>query len=157
MTTRTEEPTDQGDKKTTEGGGLRIKLDEANAENKQLKADARLRAFSDAGLDTGTGLGKAISQIYTGANTKDAILAFAQTEYGHTPQDPAAPAPHPKAAQIALGQHQLDQVGNVAGSVQQTTRGERLAAAQASGDHETQAAIMSAQMQEMVDRQNRPQ
>ena len=158
MTTRTDQETNEAasDDKS-EGGGLRNQLEKSLARTKELEAEARTRAFQDAGLNTETGLGKAINQIYTGDNTKEAILAYASTEYGHVPQDPAAPAPHPQAAQIALGQHQLDQVGNVAGSVQQTTRGERLSAAEASGDFETQAAIKSAQMQEMVDRQNRPQ
>lgn len=140
----------------TSGKSMRRELEAQIAENKQLKADARNNAFSQAGLDTSRGLGKAIFQVYDGPATQEAILEFAQTEYEHVPSIDNAPPPHPQAAQIALGQHQLDQVGQVAGSVTQTTRNQRLAAARQAGDMAAEGAIMSAQMQDMMDAQ-RPQ
>ena len=149
---QSEAPTDDD----SSGGGLRKQLEKTIAENKTLKTRERTRAFTDAGFDTSTGLGKAISQVYDGESSKEAILEFASTEYGHTPTPSDAPQPHPQAAQIALGQHQLDQVGNVAGSITQTTRAQRLAEARASGNFEQQGAIMAAQMQEMMDRQAAP-
>ncbi|RKZ89396.1 MAG: hypothetical protein DRQ39_00855 [Gammaproteobacteria bacterium] len=141
----------------TSGGGLRKQLEKALAENKDHKQKERTRAFTDAGFDTSKGLGKAISQIYEGESSAEAVLAFAETEYGHTPTASDGSQPHPQAAQIALGQHQLDQVGNVAGSMQQTTQPERLATARATGDFESEGAIMAAQMQAMMDAQARPQ
>ena len=152
MTTQetTEETTEE-----TAGGGLRKQLEAVLAENKTMKADARNQAFDSAGIDVTTGLGKAIHQVYDGPATKDAILKFAADEYGHTPQAVAPPV-HPQAAEIALGHAQLDQVGQVADSDTQTTRAERLEIARAAGDFEQEGAIMAAQMQDMVDRQNRP-
>lgn len=146
--------TPEGDE--TPGGGLRKQLEKALAKNKVNEAKIRTSAFKEAGIDTQTGLGKAIAQVYDGELDADAILEFAHTEYGHVPT-PAGQQPHPQAAQIALGQSQLDQVGNVAGSIQQSTRAERLAEAQAKGDFGQIGAIQAAQMQDMMDRQARPQ
>ena len=151
----TQETTEETPEETA-GGGLRKQLEAALAENKSMKADARDQAFVNAGIDTSTGLGKAISQVYEGDATKDAILKFAADEYGHMPEA-AAPTTHPRAAEIALGNAQLDQVGMVADSDTRTTRAERLNTARAAGNYEQEGAIMAAQMQEMMDRQNRPQ
>ncbi len=157
MTTRTDsnagQPQDDGN--DTSGGGLRKQLEKALADNKQLKAGERARAFTDAGLDTSVGLGKAISQVYEGEPTAEAVLAFATDEYGFVPTT-GAPAVHPQAAQIALGHQQLDQVGNVAGSLQESSRLERLQAASAEGNFGQTGAIKAAQMQDMMDRQNNP-
>jgi hypothetical protein len=150
----TEAPVDDGN--DSSGGGLRKQLEKALAENKDMKAQARSAAFLQAGLDTSIGLGKAISQVYEGDATAEAVLAFATEEYGFVPT-PEGGTPHPQAAQIALGQHQLDQVGNVAGSVTQTTRLERLQTARETGDMKSEGAIMAAQMQDMMDAQARPQ
>jgi len=151
----TTQETTEATTEETSGGGLRKQLEAALAENKVMKADARDQAFESAGIDVSTGLGKAISQVYEGDATKDAILKFAADEYGHTPAAVAPPA-HPQADQIALGNAQLDQVGQVADSDTQTTRAERLSTARAAGNYEQEGAIMAAQMQDMMDRQSRP-
>jgi len=58
-------------------------------ENKSLKdelegfkAQAKVSVFKDAGLDTTTGIGKAISQVYSGDISVEAIQSFAAEEYG---------------------------------------------------------------------------
>ena len=58
-------------------------------ENKSLKdelegfkAQAKVSVFKDAGLDTTTGIGKAISQVYSGDINVEAIQSFAAEEYG---------------------------------------------------------------------------
>jgi hypothetical protein len=53
-------------------------------------------AFTKAGIDTDTGVGKLLFQSYDGDPTKDAVLAAA-AEYGITPATPEAPAPEPPA------------------------------------------------------------
>ncbi|RLB68337.1 MAG: hypothetical protein DRH08_01250 [Deltaproteobacteria bacterium] len=154
----THDPTDAAEAADGETGkGLRAQLEASLSEVKTLKADARDRAFVDAGLDTSKGMGKAIAQVYDGDVSRDAILEFARTEYDYTPDDPNAAQPYPQAEQVALGQAQLDQVGNVSHSLTQSTRPERLAKARRAGDFESEGAIMGAQMQSMMDAQARPQ
>ena len=58
-------------------------------ENKSLKdklevfeAKAKVTVFKEAGLDTTQGIGKAISQVYTGDLNVEAIQTFAAEEYG---------------------------------------------------------------------------
>ena len=60
-------------------------------ENKALKeklevfeAQAKVSVFKDAGLDTTQGIGKAISQVYSGDLNVEAIQTFAAEEYGVT-------------------------------------------------------------------------
>ena len=60
-------------------------------ENKALKeklevfeAQAKVSVFKDAGLDTTQGIGKAISQVYSGDLNVEAIQTFATEEYGVT-------------------------------------------------------------------------
>jgi len=154
MTTQ-EAPTTEEATEETSGGGLRKKLTEANAKVKDLEAKERKRAFADAGFDVETGMGKAVARTYDGDPEKDSILKFALDEYGYQPA-PAPEVTHPQAEQISLGQAQLDQVGNVAGSEVRTTREERLVKARQDGDYGAEGAIMAAQMQDMMDRQARP-
>ena len=60
-------------------------------ENKSIKeklevfeAQAKVSVFKDAGLDTTQGIGKAISQVYSGDLNVEAIQTFAAEEYGVT-------------------------------------------------------------------------
>ena len=60
-------------------------------ENKALKeklevfeAQAKVSVFKDAGIDTTQGIGKAISQVYSGDLNVEAIQTFAAEEYGVT-------------------------------------------------------------------------
>lgn len=138
------EPTDGG--KDT-GGGLRKQLETSLAENKKLKADARARAFKDAGLDTSNGLGKAISQVYEGEATQEAVAEFAKDEYGwqRAPSDA-----HPQAEQIETEQARVDEVGNTAGSIVPPSEADALATAEAAGDYGTTLNIKGQQMAEML-------
>lgn len=51
-------------------------------ELESFKAQAKVSVFKDAGLDTTTGIGKAISQVYSGDINVEAIQSFAAEEYG---------------------------------------------------------------------------
>jgi hypothetical protein len=129
------------------GGGLRKQLEGALAENKELKTDARARAFKDAGLDTSNGLGKAISQVYEGAATQEAVAEFAKDEYGW--QAPPSDA-HPQAEQIATEQARVDDIGNTAGSIVPPSEADALATAEAAGDYGTTLNIKGQQMADML-------
>ena len=138
-------------------GGMRVKLGEqasriAELEQQldesegQTRAVSMQAAYDKIGLDPFGGVGKAVATLYQG--DADGLAQYALDEFGHEPSGPI----HPMATQIALGYHQLDQVGNVSGSIRQTTQAERLATAQASGDFETQGVILAAQAQAAMDR-----
>ena len=129
------------------GGGLRKQLETALAENKGYKSRERLRAFDDAGLDTSTGLGKAIAQVYEGEASKEAVAEFAKAEYGW--EAPTADA-HPQAQQIATQQARVDQVGETAGSIAPPTEADALAKAEAEGDYVTTMAIKGQQIADMM-------
>ena len=133
------------------GGGLRKELERSNAENKELKADARARAFGDAGLDTTQGLGKAISQVYEGKATAEAVAAFANEEYGWVPD--TAIDTHPAAEAIQQGNARQEAMQQNSGTTAPPTQQDALAKAEAEGDTRTAMAIKANQVQAMFDRQ----
>ena len=129
------------------GGGLRKQLEASLAKTKKLETDARVRAFKDAGLDTSQGLGKAISQVYEGEATQEAVAEFAKDEYGWQ----AAPSDaHPQAEQIATEQARVDDLGNTAGSIVPPSEADALATAEAAGDYGTALNIKGQQMADML-------
>ncbi len=130
----------------TEAKGLRGQLETALDELKTYKTRDKVRAFADAGLDTTTGLGKAIAKEYEGDMTKDAVLEYASAEYGHVAGETQQ---HPQADAINTGQAALDQVGQTAGSVAPPNREDVLAKAEAEGDMATTMAIKSQKIAEM--------
>ena len=138
-------------------GGMREKLSsqaarikeleaQVNVGEGQLRAETMHHAYDALKLDPNHGVGRAVATLYDGE--PEGLAEFVRSEFGYQ----ARPDQHPMAAQIALGWAQLDQVGNVSGSVRQTTRAERLATAQAAGDFQTEGAILAAQAQEAMDR-----
>ena len=129
------------------GKGLRSKLEEALAENKQLKADKLVGKFADAGLDPTTGLGKAIAKEYDGEISKEAILDYAKTEYEWEPTP--VEELNPVAVAIAQEQANLDTIGETAGSVHTPTQAELLAKAEAEGDTQASMNIKGQQVADM--------
>jgi len=129
------------------GGGLRKQLEASLAKTKELEARERIRAFDDAGLDTSQGLGKAISQVYEGEATKEAVAEFAKDEYGWVA--PASDA-HPQAQQIATEQARVDDIGNTAGSIVPPSEADALATAEAAGDYGATLNIKGQQMADML-------
>ena len=137
------------------GKGLRAQLEkqvdkvkDRDATIADLTTKLLSQAYADLNLDPTTGLGKAIAKEYEGDPTLAGLSAYAKDEYGyeHTPADPA----HPEAAIIAQGQAALDQVGQTAGSVVDSTPGEVLAKAEAEGDYATTMAIKGQQLADML-------
>jgi hypothetical protein len=133
-TVETEETKDPDEPK-----GLRKQLADAHARLKVFEVNERQVAFNDAGLDTSTGIGKAIAQVYEGDVSKDAIRKFATDEYGVQFENPEET--HAQATEITQAQERLDGVTETAGSVAELTAGDALAKAEADGDYITTMAI----------------
>lgn len=128
--TTTEEP-------KSEGGALRAQLEAALAENKALKQERLGDAFAKAGLDPNTGLGKAIAKEYDGEASPDAILAYAQSEYGWEPDTQPT-----IRNEISTEQAKLDSAAITAGSIApDLSTNEALAKAEAEGNYALAGAL----------------
>ena len=150
MSEETTEATTEAEKET--GKGLRAQLEKTLAENRELKADKMGQTFASLGLETERGLGKAIAKEYDGELSKDAIAAYAQSEYGYTA--PEVVPQHPDTPAIYQEHARLDQVGQTAGSVAVPTEFETLAKAEADGDYATALQIKGEQVANMFRNQN---
>lgn len=122
---------------------LRAAYKREKAENKKLKAQLMDKAYEDAGLDTASGLGKAIAKLYDGEPDTESILAYAKEEFGYEqtkqPENPAQPV-------IQQQQTALDTINTVGTPVDPQTEVEALAKAEAEGDFETAGAIKAQQL-----------
>lgn len=128
------------------GKGLRKQLEASLAENRELKAEKRDSILAGIGLSHETGLGKALAEKFDAGDVElDNLASVAVSDYGHVVPD----AQHAQAAEIQLGQAQLDQVGNVAGSVAPPSEKDALAKAEAEGDYQTTMNIKGNQVAEM--------
>ena len=61
---------------------LRNEFKKLKAENKELRASAMNTALSSLGLEADKGIGKAVSKMYDGPVTVDAIKQYASDEFG---------------------------------------------------------------------------
>jgi len=122
---------------------LRKAYNKTVAENAQLKAQLMERAYTEAGLDTTSGLGKAIAKEYKGDPTTEGLLEYAKDEYDWEPK--AAPD-NPDAPVIATEQAKLDQAQTVSGSQVPLNESDALRQASADGDLQTAGAIKAAQL-----------
>jgi len=61
---------------------LRAEYKKLKAENKELRTDAMGTALSSLGLEADKGIGKAVSKMYDGPISVDAIKAYASEEFG---------------------------------------------------------------------------
>ena len=133
-----------GDDKPDDAKGLRKQLNEAHKEINDLNTKVLAPAYDKLGLDTKSGLGKAIAKEYKGEASFDALAKFASDEYGHVA--PENSGDHPDATAIAAGQAQLDAAGNVSGSIAPTDQLTDLAKAEAEGDWATAMRIKADQV-----------
>ncbi len=136
------------EKDPDEPKGLRKALADAHARIKVYEVNERAVAFKDAGLDTTTGIGKAIFQVYEGEVSQEAITKFANDEYGHQVSVDTEIV-HPQAQQIAEAQQRVDDLTSTGGSVADLTQVDALAKAEAEGDYATTLAIKSQQLTDM--------
>ena len=135
------------------GGGLRKELERTKAELKESNIRERARAFTDAGLDTSQGIGKAISQVYEGEPTPEAVATFANEEYGWVPT--AQVETNPLAPAIQGGNARIEQVQQQSGSITPPTQADALAEAEAAGDYQRTMALKGAEVAAMFENQNR--
>jgi hypothetical protein len=145
----TDETIDTTSDETTEVDGpkqLREALKRSQADNAKLTTQLMGRAYTEAGLDTTSGLGKAISKEYKGEPTSEALLAFAKEEYGYEPQ---VVPDNPHAQVIYDEQRKLDGVQAVSGSTVPLNESEVLRQAEQSGDLKTAGSIKAARLRAM--------
>jgi hypothetical protein len=125
---------------------LRAAYKREKAENKKLKAQLMETAYQQAGLDTSSGLGKAIARLYDGEPDTESILAYAKEEFGYeqtpTPENPAQPV-------IQQQQATLDAINQVGTPVNPQTEIEALVEAEKSGDFVTAGAIKAQQLRRL--------
>jgi len=74
---------------------LREEYKKLKSENKKYKVQAMDSALTSMGLSSQKGLGKAVTKLYDGDITVDAITDFVKTEFGEevTSEAPAPAAP----------------------------------------------------------------
>ena len=149
MSEETTETTEEVEDKET-GKGLRAQLEASLKRETTLKTTILDAAYDAIGLDTSTGLGKAISKEYEGEASEEALSKYAKDEYDW--EAPASEAIHPQAEAIAQGTQQLEQIGQTAGSVVAPTEGDTLSEAEAKGDYGMTMALKGKQVMDMFNK-----
>ena len=149
MSDAVEETQETPDPDPDEPKGLRKQVKSLNARLKVYEDRDRDVIWKDAGLDTTTGIGKAIFQVYDGEVSKEAITKFALDEYGHD-VSVKEEVVHPQAQQIAEAQQRVDELTSTAGSVADVTQVDALAKAEAEGDYTTTMQIKGQQIADMM-------
>jgi hypothetical protein len=141
-----EEITETPDEKLNESGPIK----QLRAAEKAAKAEASgyrtllmKSAYAEIGLTSDNGLGKAIAKEYNGEPTTEALIKFAQDEYGYT--KPVG-EDHSEAQIIVAGQAALDQASEGSGSATPRATQDALAKAEAEGDNATRMAIKGKQV-----------
>jgi len=122
---------------------LRDALKRSQANEARLTKQLMGSAYTEAGLDTESGLGKAIAKEYKGEPTSEGILEYALEEYGYTP---TATPDNEHAAKIVDETKKLDGVQTVSTSTVPLPEGDALRQASKDGDLRTAGAIKAAQL-----------
>jgi len=93
---------------------LRQEYKKLKAENKQFKTQAMDSALSSIGLSAEKGLGKAVTKLYDGDVTVDAITDFVNTEFGEDAINAEAPAPAaPPIENVIQAQTRVEQLNKL--------------------------------------------
>lgn len=93
---------------------LREEYKKLKAENKQFKANAMNNALSSLGLQADKGIGKAVTKLYDGEVTVDAIKEFVSQEFGEvssSEQPSAAPEVTNNVVEAQSRVEQLNKIG----------------------------------------------
>jgi hypothetical protein len=93
---------------------LREEYKKLKAENKQFKANAMNTALSSLGLEADKGIGKAVTKLYDGEVTVDAIKEFVAQEFGEvssSEQPSAAPDVTNNVVEAQSRVEQLNKIG----------------------------------------------
>lgn len=126
---------------------LREALKRQQAENAKLRTQLLDRAYSEAGLDPSTGLGKAIAKEFDGEPTAEALLTFAKEEYDY---EPPTSDPAPQATQRREAQQQIEKVEAATVPSQTLTPKEAERQAQADGNLELAGRIKAQRLAERM-------
>ena len=113
--TQMENTTDEVVDESTDGiKQLREEYKKLKAENKQFKANAMNNALSSLGLEADKGIGKAVTKLYDGEVTVDAIKEFVAQEFGEvssSEQPSAAPEVTNNVVEAQSRVEQLNKIG----------------------------------------------
>ena len=113
--TQMENTTDEVVDESTDGiKQLREEYKKLKAENKQFKANAMNNALSSLGLEADKGIGKAVTKLYDGEVTVDAIKEFVAQEFGEvssSEQPSAAPDVTNNVVEAQSRVEQLNKIG----------------------------------------------
>ena len=113
--TQMENTTDEVVDESTDGiKQLREEYKKLKAENKQFKANAMDNALSSLGLQADKGIGKAVTKLYDGEVTVDAIKEFVAQEFGEvssSEQPSAAPEVTNNVVEAQSRVEQLNKIG----------------------------------------------
>ena len=93
---------------------LREEYKKLKAENKEFKANAMNNALSSLGLTADKGLGKAVTKLYDGDVTVDAIKEFVAQEFGEvssSEQPSATPEVNNNVVEAQSRVEQLNKIG----------------------------------------------
>ena len=93
---------------------LREEYKKLKAENKQFKADAMNTALGSLGLSADKGIGKAVTKLYDGDVTVDAIKEFVAQEFGEvssSEQPSATPEVNNNVVEAQSRVEQLNKIG----------------------------------------------
>jgi hypothetical protein len=128
---------------------LREALKREQEKSRDFHAKLMKGAYAEAGLNPDSGLGKAIAKEYDGDPTAQALLEYAKTEYGFTPE--AAPE-HSQTAAIAAGTQVSDAVIAGSSSVTTLSQDEIFKKARAEGDRFTTSRIKAEKLAKLMGR-----
>ena len=93
---------------------LRAEYKKLKAENKEFKANAMSNALGSLGLEADKGIGKAVTKLYDGEVTVDAIKEFVAQEFGEvssSEQPSAAPEVTNNVVEAQSRVEQLNKIG----------------------------------------------
>lgn len=112
--TQIENTTDEVVDESTDGiKQLREEYKKLKAENKQFKANAMNNALSSLGLEADKGIGKAVTKLYDGEVTVDAIKEFVAQEFGEVSSSEQPSATPEVTNNVVEAQSRVEQLNKI--------------------------------------------
>jgi len=92
---------------------LREEYKKLKAENKQFKADAMNTALGSLGLSADKGIGKAVTKLYDGEPTVEAIKDFVSQEFGEVSNSEQPSAVQSVTENVVEAQSRVEQLNKI--------------------------------------------
>ena len=92
---------------------LREEYKKLKAENKQFKANAMNAALGSLGLEADKGIGKAVTKLYDGEATVDAIKEFVAQEFGEVSSSEQPSATPEITNNVVEAQSRVEQLNKI--------------------------------------------